>query len=171
MMSAPTSGGSKVSFDAQARSAARMAAVQALYELDMVEGDPDPVLRTFIEKRWTVQVEDEDGDVVGEAEFNDPDTTFLIALVRGVLADKVRVDEMLEGALGENWTVARLEVLLRQVLRAGAYELSTHADIPAKVIINEYMDIANAFFTGGEPKMVNGVLDKLAHVLRDGRLD
>ena len=158
-------------FDARARAAARMAAVQALYELDMVEGDPDPVLRTFIEKRWTVTVEDEDGDEVGEAEFLDPDKTFLIALVRGVLDKKGGIDEMLDGALGDKWTVQRLEVLLRQVMRAGAYELGELPDIPAKVIINEYMDIANAFFTGGEPKMVNGVLDKLAHVLRDGRMD
>jgi len=158
-------------FDARGRAAARMAAVQALYELDMVEGDPDPVLRSFIEKRWTVTVEDEDGDEVGEADFLDPDKTFLIDLVRGVLAKKADVDAMLEGALGENWTVARLEVLLRQVLRAGAFELSERADVPAKVVINEYMDIANAFFTGGEPKMVNGVLDKIAHVVRDGRMD
>lgn len=158
-------------FDAKGRSAARMAAVQALYELDMVEGDADPVLRSFIEKRWTVTVEDEDGDEVGEADFHDPDKTFLIALVRGALDQKVSLDELLNGALGDNWTVARLEVLLRAVLRAGAYELSQRAEIPAKVIINEYMDVAKAFFTGGEPKMVNGVLDKLAHVLRDGRMD
>jgi len=161
----------KDKFDAKGRSAARMAAVQALYELDMVEGDADPVLRSFIEKRWTVSVEDEDGDEVGEADFHDPDKTFLIALVRGVLDKKSALDEMVTGALGSNWTVPRLEVLLRAVLRAGAFELSHCADIPAKVIINEYMDVANAFFDGGEPKMVNGVLDKLAHVLRDGRMD
>lgn len=158
-------------FDAKGRSAARMAAVQALYELDMVEGDADPVLRSFIEKRWTVTVEDEDGDEVGEADFHDPDKTFLIALVRGVLDHQSALDDMLGGALGTNWTVPRLEVLLRAVLRAGVFELNHCPDIPAKVIINEYMDIANAFFDGGEPKMVNGVLDKLAHVLRDGRID
>mgnify|MGYP000150121055 CR=1 FL=1 len=158
-------------FNAKGRSAARMAAVQALYELDMVEGDADPVLRSFIEKRWTVTVEDEDGDEVGEADFHDPDKTFLIDLVRGALEQKISLDELLNGALGDNWTVERLEVLLRAVLRAGAFELSQRAEIPAKVIINEYMDVAKAFFTGGEPKMVNGVLDKLAHVLRDGRMD
>lgn len=158
-------------FDAKGRSAARMAAVQSLYELDMVDGDADPVLRSFIEKRWTVTVEDEDGDELGEAEFHDPDKTFLIALVRGVIEHKGALDDMLSGALGPNWTVPRLEVLLRAVMRAGTYELSHCPEIPAKVIINEYMDIANAFFNGGEPKMVNGVLDKLAHVLRDGRMD
>lgn len=163
--------GTSGKFDAKGRSAARMAAVQSLYELDMVEGDADPVLRSFIEKRWTVTVEDEDGDELGEAEFHDPDKTFLIALVRGVIEHKTALDEMLNGALGPNWTVPRLEVLLRAVMRAGAYELSHCAEIPAKVIINEYMDVANAFFNGGEPKMVNGVLDKLAHVLRDGRMD
>jgi len=161
----------KDKFDAQGRSAARMAGVQALYELDMVEGDVDPVLQSFLEKRWTVPVEDEDGDEIGEAEFLDPDKTFLLELVRGVIKTKSSVDEMIEGTLGENWTVPRLEVLLRAMLRAGAYELKDHPDIPAKVIINEYMDIANAFFSEGEPKMVNGVLDKLAHVLRDGRMD
>jgi len=158
-------------FDAKGRSAARMAAVQSLYELDMVEGDADPVLRTFIEKRWTVPVEDEYGDEVGEAEFLDPDKTFLIELVRGALERKLEIDEMLNGALGEKWTVERLEVLLRAVLRCGVYELLARREIPAKVVINEYMDVANAFFSEGEPKMVNGVLDKLAHVLRDGTMD
>jgi len=157
-------------FNAKGRSAARMAAVQALYELDMVEGDADPVLRSFIEKRWTVTVEDEDGDEIGEADFHDPDRTFLIALVRGVIDQQGTLDGMLDGALGTSWTVPRLEVLLRAVMRAGVYELNNCAEIPAKVIINEYMDIANAFFDGGEPKMVNGVLDKLAHTLRDGRM-
>jgi len=158
-------------FDAKGRSAARMAAVQALYELDMVEGDADPVLRSFIEKRWTVTVEDEDGEELGEAEFHDPDKTFLIELVRGVIANKGALDEFLNSALGDKWTVPRLEVLLRAVMRAGAFEISHRTEIPAKVIINEYMDVAKAFFDGGEPKMVNGVLDKLAHVLRDGRMD
>lgn len=157
-------------FDAKSRSAARMAAVQALYELDMVKTDENSVLKALINKHWSITLEDEDGYEIGEADFNDPDKTFLIALVRGVQAKKSSVDEMLEGTLGEKWTVARLEVLLRAMLRAGTYELAEYGDIPAKVIINEYMDIANAFFTQGEPKMVNGVLDKLAHVLRDGKL-
>jgi N utilization substance protein B len=157
-------------FDAKGRSAARMAAVQSLYELDMVEGAIDPVLRTFIEKRWTVPIEDEDGDEVGEAEFNDPDKSFLIELVRGVVARQGEIDACLQGALGEKWTVERLEVLLRAILRCGIFELMTRTEIPAKVVINEYMDVANAFFSEGEPKMVNGVLDKLAHVLRDGKL-
>jgi len=171
MTSDDENGGESPKFDAKSRSAARMAAVQSLYELDMVDGDADPVLRTFIEKRWTVPIEDEDGDEVGEAEFLDPDRTFLIDVVRGTLARKTEIDEMLNGALGDKWTVERIEVLLRAVLRAGAFELLSFADIPAKVIINEYMDVANAFFTEGEPKMVNGVLDKLAHVLRDGTMD
>lgn len=161
----------KSKFDAKGRSAARMAAVQALYELDMVEGDADPVLRAFIEKRWTVPVENEDGEEVEVAEFHDPDKTFLIDLVRGTLTRKGEIDGMIAGALGEGWTVPRLEVLLRAILRAGAYELLAMGDIPAKVVINEYMDVAHAFFSGGEPKMVNGVLDRLAHVLRDGRMD
>ncbi len=159
-------------FNARQRSAARMAAVQALYELDMVEGETDRVLRNFIEKRWSVPLEDEDGEETGEvAEFPDPDKSFLIGIVRGVLDKRDEIDTMLNGALGENWSVVRLEVLLRAVLRAGTFELMAHGEIPAKVVINEYMDVANAFFSGGEPKMVNGVLDKLGHVLRDGRMN
>jgi len=165
------SDGEAPKFDVKGRSAARMAAVQSLYELDMVEGDADPVLRTFIEKRWTVPIEDEDGDEVGEAEFLDPDKTFLIELVRGVTDRQSEIDEILNGTLGDKWTVERLEVLLRAILRVGVYELLARADIPAKVIINEYMDVANAFFAEGEPKMVNGVLDKLAHVLREGAMN
>ena len=158
-------------FDVKSRAAARMAAVQSLYELDMVDGDEDPVLRTFIEKRWTVTIEDEDGDEIGEAEFNDPDKTFLIDLVRGVGERKADLDEMLNGALAPKWSVDRIEVLMRAILRCGAYELLERSEIPAKVVINEYMDIANAFFTESEPKMVNGVLDKLGHTLRDSKMD
>ncbi|MCW8915600.1 MAG: transcription antitermination factor NusB [Magnetovibrio sp.] len=158
-------------FNVKSRAAARMAAVQSLYELDMVDGDADPVLRTFIEKRWTVTIEDEDGDEIGEVEFNDPDKTFLIAVVRGVGEQKSSIDEMLNSALGPKWSVERIEVLMRAILRCGAFELMERTEIPAKVIINEYMDIANAFFTESEPKMVNGVLDKLAHTLRDGVMD
>jgi len=158
-------------YTAKNRSAARMAAVQALYELDMVDGATDPVLQTFLEKRWTVTIEDHDGDEIGEADFIDPDKSFLITLVRGVVAKQPEIDEMLEAALGENWTVERVEVLLRAILRVGIFELKECPEIPAKVIINEYMDVAHAFYNQGEPKMVNGVLDKLAHTLRDGRME
>ncbi|MBF0248264.1 MAG: transcription antitermination factor NusB [Alphaproteobacteria bacterium] len=159
-------------FDVKKRRAARMAAAQTLYELDMVGGDVDPVLRTYLDKRWSViALEDEDGDEVGEAELLEPDQTFLIDVVRGVTARKPEIDDMLDKALGEKWDLGRLEVLMRSILRAGAYELLARSDVPAKVVINEYMDVANAFFTEGEPKMVNGVLDRLAHILRDGAMD
>ena len=77
---------------------------------------------------------------------------------------------MLNSALTDEWPLPRLETTLRAILRAGAYELLARSDIPPRVVISEYLDVAHAFFAGKEPAMVNGVLDKLAHVLREGDL-
>lgn len=155
---------SKPAFNPETRSAARLAAVQALYEMEISGAEVDPVLIDFMSKRWQVPLEDEDGN---EKEMIDPDKSFLAEIVRGVKKNASSIDEMIEGALDKSWTLSRLEVVLRCVLRAGIYELAHCPDTPKAVIINEYMDVANAFYTGSEPKMVNGVLDRLAKVLRE----
>jgi N utilization substance protein B len=148
------------------RSAARLAAVQALYEIDITGATFDGVLREFLDRRWI--------DTSGEATAGfgaDLDEGLFKKIVGGVADDLAALDGMVAGALSAEWTVARLEVLVRAVLRAGAFELSTSRDVPSRVVINEYVDVAHAFFAGGEPGLVNGVLDRLARVLRADEME
>ena len=146
------------------RSAARLAAVQALYEIDMVGSNTDQVLREFIEERWINIPVGEDDTIT--AKTLKLDSGQFTELVRGVLDRQVDLDAMINGALSDDWTTERLEVLIRCILRSAAFELLTLSESPTKVVISEYVDVANAFFTGGEPTLINGVLNKLAHVLR-----
>ncbi|TCS64264.1 transcription antitermination factor NusB [Varunaivibrio sulfuroxidans] len=143
------------------RSAARLSAVQALYEMDVSHAGADPVLREFMQRRWSIGVGDGDDTLLVE-----PDQTFLIELVRGVTERLGELDKILGSSLRGEWTVERLEVLLRAVLRAGTLELVGRPDIPAKVVISEYLEVSHAFFSGSEPSLVNGVLDRIAHVVR-----
>lgn len=151
-------------FDPRKRSTARLAAVQALYEIEISGAEVDPVVHDFLAKRWSKSTINDDGNEVELADF---DTVFFREIVTGVCAKSSELDEMIEGSLQNEWTLSRIEALLKCMLRAGIYELAHHADIPKSVVINEYMDVANAFFTEGEPKMLNGILDKLARVLRE----
>lgn len=140
------------------RTAARLAGVQALYEMDVTGAEPDPVLREFMTARWA---RTQDGD-----ELPSPDRVFFERLVRGVGEMLPQLDDAIAGALTPGWTLDRLEVLVRVLLRAGAFELKAVPDVPAKVVINEYMDVAHAFFEGSEPALINGVLDRLARDFR-----
>ena len=93
-------------------------------------------------------------------------------LVDGVVAHRPRLDVEIDAALTQGWTLARLELLLQAILRAGAFELAERRDVPTKVVITEYLDIAHAFYAGKEPSLVNAVLDRVASKLRaesDGR--
>jgi len=148
------------------RSAARLIAVQALYEMEMAGAPADAVLRQFMERRWGRRSEEESG--VPQV---DPDPRWLAILVRGVTERMAELDEAIGAALDKARPLKRLEVLLRAILRAGAYELLSQADVPARVVINEYMNITHAFFAGKEPNLVNGVLDRLGHVLRREELE
>ena len=148
------------------RSVARLVAVQALYEMEMAGAPADAVLRQFMEHRWGQRSEEEGG-----APLTEPDPRWLAVLVSGVAERLTELDEVIGGALDKARPLKRLEVLLRAILRAGAYELMSQADVPARVVINEYMNIAHAFFAGKEPNLVNGVLDRLAHVLRREELE
>ncbi len=148
------------------RSAARLIAVQALYEIEMAGASTEAVLCQFMDRRWGRRSEEE-----GAGPLIKPDTEWLVVLVRGVAERMAELDEAIAGALDKARPLERLEVLLRAILRAGAYELVSQTDVPARVIINEYMNIAHAFFAGKEPSLVNGVLDRLAHVLRHQELE
>ncbi len=164
------------------RSAARLAAVQALYEIDLVDAEPDVVLEGFLQKRWRTGGESGGGDSGGDSEedgqapseedapLTDPDPEWLGDLVHGVASGREELDGLIGLALSGEWTVDRLEALLRVILRAGAYELMNKPDIPAAVVISEYLDVAHAFFEDGETRLINGVLDHLARDLRAGEL-
>jgi transcription antitermination protein NusB len=145
------------------RSNARLAAVQALYQLEL---DPsrgaDSVIGEFIHHRLGREI---DGERYGEA-----DEVLFADIVRGVAADRERLDESVSAALSEAWPLGRLETLLRVILEAGAYELVHRPDIPPRVTLSEYVAIAYAFFHGREPILANGVLDRLARTLRGADL-
>ena len=142
----------------QRRSATRLAAIQALYALEVSGTAIDRVIADFCERRWAPAEMP-----VNTAEL---DETFLRRLVEGVTAHRDEIDAAIQGALTDGWTMARLEILLQAILRAGAYELTAQPEVPAKVVINEYLEVAHAFFAGKEPGLVNAVLDRLASRLR-----
>lgn len=153
---------------ARRRSAARLAAVQALYELDLAGGSADTVMRDFIETRLAgADAGLPPGeDTLGESAVAGADTGLFTRVVRGTLDGRSQIDQMIASALSKGWTMDRLEAVLRNILRAGAFELSHEAGVPVKVAISEYVDVAHAFYSGPEPGLVNAVLDRIAHVVR-----
>ena len=149
---------------ARRRSVARLGAIQALYQIELNPGrGPDAVIREFVRDRLGREI---DGDVYGEA-----DEALFTDIVRGVATDRERLDQTLSASLSDEWPLARLETLLRLILEAGAYEFVHRPDIPPRVTISEYVAIAHAFFSGKEPGLANGVLDRLARALRGADLD
>jgi N utilization substance protein B len=160
---------------AQRRSSARLAAVQALYDVELTGAAIDAVLRDFLEhgighKALVSPSTGEDGTEV-EAVLAEPDAVLLAAIVRGVGDRHADFDQMIDGALTNDWTAERLEPVLRAILRAGAFELSGRVDVPVRVVISEYVDVAHAFYSGPEPKLVNAVLDRIARVVRSEEID
>jgi transcription antitermination protein NusB len=148
---------------ARRRSVARLLAVQALYQIDLNRIAPssaevDAVIGEFVKHRLGQEIE---GEHYGEV-----DRSLFVDIVHGASARQGDLDRMLGAALSEEWPIHRLETILRAILRAGAYELLARTDIPPRVVISEYLDVAHAFFAGKEPAMVNGVLDRLARTLR-----
>ncbi len=144
------------------RAAARLAAVQALYQMDVAKTGINEILAEF-ESHWIGQ------EVEGD-QYNPAEVAFFRSILEGVLADQGEVDRLVDGALQQGWPLRRVEAVLRAILRAGAFELLGRKDVPARVVIVEYTDIAGAFFEGDEVGMVNGVLDSLARRLRSVEL-
>ena len=147
----------------QSRSVARLAAVQALYQVDLLGERPEVVCREFGEHRLSHLFE----SVEEEGPSPDVDREWFQILVKGAWAAHVRLDPELEDSLAEGWTLARCGFLLRACLRAGAFELAERTDVPVKVVINEYVELAHLFFDESEAGFVNAVLDRLAPRLRD----
>lgn len=155
---------------AQRRGAARIAAVQALYQIELTGASPDRVLREFVAHRIG-EVPHPRDEAGAEEAIGETDRELFAAIVRGACASRAELDEMVSSALAAGWSLERMDRVLRALLRAGAYELFARAETPARVVITEYVGVANAFYEGREPGFVNGVLDKLARVLRSGEME
>jgi transcription antitermination protein NusB len=138
----------------EGRSAARLAAVQALYQMDVTGKGLAEIFSEF-ETHWIGR--EIEGDKYKPAEI-----AFFRDIVEGVLADQVAIDRQIDTTLSEGWPLKRIEAVMRAILRAGDYELRKRADVPARVIVSEYVDIAGAFFAREEAGMTNAVLDALA---------
>lgn len=147
---------------AASRSAARLAVVQALYQMDMSGIDLNEVVSEFEAHRLGQEIE---GDQYFEAE-----AAFFRDLVEGVVREQRSLDPLIDEQLAEGWRLNRVDSILRAILRAGAYELAMRDDVPVRVVISEYLDIAHAFFGDEEPRVVNGILDRLARKARSNEL-
>ncbi len=145
------------------RSAARTGAVQALYQMDIAGTDVADVIHEFNTLRFS--------STEGDIEVYRPDPTFFAELLRGVVRCQREIDPMIDAQLADGWHLVRVDSILRALLRAAVFELMERQDVPAKVVINEYVNVAHAFFSEDEPKVTNGVLDRLARTLRPGEFE
>ena len=159
-MSAAGKGGGKSA--ALSRSQARLAAVQALYQMDLAETDLAAVIEEFKAHRLGSDLEN------GTAAQADPE--HFADLLKGVVRRQREIDPMIDRQLAEGWRLTRIDSIVRAILRAAAFELMELEDVPPRVVISEYIEVAHAFFEGDEPRVVNGVLDSLARKLRPGEL-
>ena len=139
----------------QARSVARLAAVQALYQMEAAGAGVEAVIREFTDHRF-----DRDVDGVRLARA---DEAFFADLVRGVVAEQAPIDRAIVRRLAEGWRLERIDATARAILRAGAYELMRRLDVPCEVAIDEYVEIAKSFFDGSEIGFINAALDGIAH--------
>jgi len=145
------------------RSAARLAAVQGLYQVAQTGQDVERVLGEFVRYRFG---SDMDGDT-----YVTPEPVLFGEIMRGTRAREAEIDRIVDGALRAPWSAGRLELLVRIVLRAAVWELLANPETPAPIVIDEYVNLGHAFFSGAEPGLINGVLDRLAHVLRAEEFD
>ena len=144
----------KIPARSQARSAARLAAVQALYQQHMEGTALARLLNEFHQHRLGMEIDDE--------QYAAAEVDFFDDLVSGVGARREEIDETLAGKLAQGWTLTRLDKTMLQILRCGTYELIARPDVPVASAINEYVDVAKAFFDDREAKFVNGILDAVA---------
>jgi N utilization substance protein B len=148
---------------ANQRGSARLAAVQALYQMDVGGTSLPAVIAEFEAHRL-------DGEVEGEA-LRPADAGFFGTLVGGVVEMQREIDPLIHEALPAGWPLKRIDVTLRAILRCGVFELRQRKDVPARVVITEYIDVARAFFETDEPGLVNAVLDNVARSCRPAEFD
>lgn len=143
---------------ANRRGAARLAAVQALYQMEIAGAGINDIFAEF-ESHWL------GGEVEGD-KYLPAELAFFKDVVAGVVRDQSKLDPILDESLNKGWPLKRIDAILRAVLRAGAYELEHRKDVPARVVVKEYVDVANAFVDGEETGLVNAVLDQIARQFR-----
>ncbi len=149
---------SRSSTRSKSRSAARLAAVQALYQMEM-EATPLPrLLHEFHQHRL--------GATIGDVTYTDAESDFFDDVVTGADARRDEIDSLITGRLAEGWSLARLDKPMKAILRAGSYELLARPDVPTATVISEYIDVAHAFFDKRETGFVNGLLDAIAKSAR-----
>jgi len=141
-----------------ARTAARVAAVQALYQMDLAGTDLNDVIAEFLKVRFSGKNRDE--TIAGA------DQIFFADILRAVLRRQREIDPMIDEQLATGWRLVRVDSILRAILRGGVAEILDRDDVPARVVINEYVNVAHLFFDEDEPRVVNGVLDKIARKVR-----
>jgi len=144
------------------RQAARLAAVQALYQWQEGAHGPGEIIEQFLSVRI--------GETGEGSMRRDADRPLFKDVVEGTVAHKDELEQTVSAALAQEWTWARVDRLVRAILLAGAYELLHRSDVPPKVAINEYVEIAHAFYDQGEPSFVNSVLDRVARQARSAEL-
>ena len=143
---------------ANQRGAARLAAVQALYQMDIGGTGVLEIVAEYETHRLGQEI---DGDTYLKA-----DASWFRSIVAGVVRDQRLLDPMIGAALQDDWALSRLDSTVRAILRAGTFELKERKDVPVAVIVTEYVEIAKAFFEDEEPKLVNAVLDRIAKQVR-----
>ena len=144
------------------RQAARLAAVQAIYQWQEGQHGPAEIIDQFLKVRR--------GEAGEGGMRRDADQPLFRDVVEGTVSHKEELEQIVSGALAEDWTLERIDRLVRAILMAGAYELLHRKDVPARVAINEYVEIAHAFYDQGEPTFINSVLDRVAHQARPTEL-
>lgn len=159
-MPKPEGGRSGAVRPANQRSVARLGAVQALYQMDVGGATLPAVVAEFEAHRLGRELEGE--------QLRPADAAFFRLLVGGVVEAQRRIDPMIDVSLPPTWPLTRVDLTLRAILRCGVFELLERRDVPARVVITEYVDVANAFFDADEPGLVNGVLDSVARQTRAG---
>jgi N utilization substance protein B len=145
------------------RSAARLAAVQALYQMDIAGKGLAEAMAEF-EAHWI-------GREVEGVTFRPAEAAFFRDILTGVIREQTAVDRRIDAALAQGWPLKRIEAVLRAVLRAGAYEILYRRDVPVRAAISEYVDVARAFYGDDEPGLVNAVLDAVARETREDELE
>ncbi len=142
----------------RARTVARLAAVQALYQMELAGEGVETVITEFSDHRFDADIE---GEPLGEA-----DEAYFAEIVRGVVADQSAIDRSIVARLAQGWRLERIDATVRAILRSGVFELKHRPDTPREVVIDEYVELAKAFFDPAEAKFVNAALDGVARDLR-----
>jgi N utilization substance protein B len=152
------------------RTGSRVAAVQALFQSEQGGDNPETVIDQFVRHRLGAMPANQ-AESFDDGRVRAVEVPLFGKIVREAVARQYAIDHMLSEALPPQWPLARLDPVLRALMRAGTAELMMQSGPPARVVISEYLDVAHGFFIGEEPGMANGVLDRLAHLLRPAEFE